>query len=31
MMFRLLRDLYAKIGAADRAEALIKARDDGWA
>lgn len=30
MMFRLLRDLYSKIGAANRTEAMIKARDEGW-
>ncbi|WP_433202267.1 DNA-binding response regulator [Dactylosporangium sp. CS-047395] len=30
MMFRLLRDLYTKIGAANRTEALIRARDEGW-
>jgi DNA-binding NarL/FixJ family response regulator len=30
MMFRLLRDLYTKIGAANRTEAMIKARDEGW-
>ncbi|GAB3967022.1 DNA-binding response regulator [Plantactinospora veratri] len=30
MMFRLLRDLYTKIGAANRIEAMIKARDEGW-
>jgi DNA-binding NarL/FixJ family response regulator len=30
MMFRLLRDLYTKIGVGNRTEALIKARDQGW-
>jgi DNA-binding NarL/FixJ family response regulator len=30
MMFRLLRDLYTKLGAANRTEALIRARDRGW-
>ena|SRR5690349_16850562 len=30
MMFRLLRDLYTKLGAGNRTEALIKARDSGW-
>jgi DNA-binding NarL/FixJ family response regulator len=30
MMFRLLRELYTKIGAGNRTEALIKARDAGW-
>jgi DNA-binding NarL/FixJ family response regulator len=30
MMFRLLRDVYAKVGAASRTEALIRARDRGW-
>jgi DNA-binding NarL/FixJ family response regulator len=30
MMFRLLRDVYAKIGASNRTEALIKARDERW-
>lgn len=30
MMFRLLRDLYLKLGARNRTEALIKARDQGW-
>ena len=30
MMFRLLRDLYTKIGVSGRTEALIKARGDGW-
>jgi DNA-binding NarL/FixJ family response regulator len=30
MMFRLLRDLYTKIGAANRTEAMIRARDQGW-
>lgn len=30
MMFRLLRDLYTKIGAANRTEAMIKAHDEGW-
>jgi DNA-binding NarL/FixJ family response regulator len=30
MMFRLLRDLYTKIGAANRTEAMMRARDEGW-
>jgi len=30
MMFRLLRDLYARIGANNRTEALIRARDENW-
>ena len=30
MMFRLLRALYAKLGAANRTQALINARDSGW-
>jgi DNA-binding NarL/FixJ family response regulator len=30
MMFRLLRDLYTKLGVGNRTEALIKARDQGW-
>ncbi len=30
MMFRLLRDLYTKIGAANRTEAMIRACDEGW-
>lgn len=30
MMFRLLRDLYTKIGAKNRVEALMRARDAGW-
>jgi DNA-binding NarL/FixJ family response regulator len=30
MMFRLLRDLYTKIGVNNRTAALIKARDEGW-
>lgn len=30
MMFRLLRDLYEKIGTKNRIEALMRARDAGW-
>ena len=30
MMFRLLRDLYIKIGAANRTDAMIRARGEGW-
>jgi DNA-binding NarL/FixJ family response regulator len=30
MMFRLLRNLYGRIGAENRTGALIKARDNGW-
>lgn len=30
MMFRLLRDLYVKVGVSNRTEALMKARDEGW-
>jgi len=30
MMFRLLRDLYAKLGVANRAEALFRAQERGW-
>jgi len=30
MMFRLLRDLYTRIGAANHIGALMKARDEGW-
>jgi DNA-binding NarL/FixJ family response regulator len=30
MMFRLLRDLYAKIGAENRIGAVMRARDQGW-
>lgn len=30
MMFRLLRDLYVKVGVSNRTEALMKARDQGW-
>ncbi|GIF78516.1 helix-turn-helix transcriptional regulator [Asanoa siamensis] len=30
MMFRLLRDLYVKLGVRNRAEALLRARDRGW-
>jgi DNA-binding NarL/FixJ family response regulator len=29
-MFRLLRDLYIRIGARNRTEALIRAHDNGW-
>jgi hypothetical protein len=29
-MFRLLRELYARIGAANRTSALIRARDQNW-
>ncbi len=30
MMFRLLRDLYAKLGVANRTEAMMLARERGW-
>ena len=30
MMFRLLRDLYARLGASNRTEALMLARERGW-
>jgi DNA-binding NarL/FixJ family response regulator len=30
MMFRLLRDLYTRLGVGNRTEALIRARDEGW-
>jgi DNA-binding NarL/FixJ family response regulator len=30
MMFRLLRDLYAKLGVENRSGALLRARDRGW-
>jgi len=30
MMFRLLRDLYTRIGAHGRTDALIKAQSEGW-
>lgn len=30
MMFRLLRDLYQRWGVANRTEAIIHARDNGW-
>ena len=30
MMFRLLRDLYERWGVANRTEAIIHARDNGW-
>jgi DNA-binding NarL/FixJ family response regulator len=30
MMFRLLRDLYTRLGASNRTEALMRARDRGW-
>lgn len=30
MMFRLLRDLYVKLGVSSRTEAMMKARDEGW-
>ena len=30
MMFRLLRDLYAKLGVSGRTEALLCAREHGW-
>jgi DNA-binding CsgD family transcriptional regulator len=29
-MFRLLRDLYQRMGAQNRTEALLKARQRGW-
>jgi len=29
-MYRLLKDLYATIGARNRTEALIKASQGGW-
>ncbi len=29
-MYRLLKDLYARIGASDRTEALLRAYDHGW-
>jgi len=30
MMFRLLRDLYTRLGVSNRTEALLRARDAGW-
>jgi DNA-binding NarL/FixJ family response regulator len=30
MMFRLLRELYVRMGVANRTEALMRARDEGW-
>jgi DNA-binding NarL/FixJ family response regulator len=30
MMFRLLRDLYTRLGATNRAEALLRAQKRGW-
>jgi DNA-binding NarL/FixJ family response regulator len=30
MMFRLLADLYSKVGAANRTEAMMSARERGW-
>jgi hypothetical protein len=30
MMFRLLADLYARLGADNRTRALMRARDEGW-
>lgn len=30
MMFRMLRDLYVKVGVSSRTEAMMKARDEGW-
>ncbi|MFI0486755.1 hypothetical protein [Actinomadura sp. 9N215] len=30
MMYRLLRELYTKIGVSSRVEALLRARDAGW-
>lgn len=30
MMFRLLRDLYTRLGASNRTDALIKAQNQGW-
>lgn len=30
MMFRLLRDVYTRLGVGSRTEALIRARDEGW-
>jgi DNA-binding NarL/FixJ family response regulator len=30
MMFRRLRELYARLGASGRTDALIRARDNGW-
>jgi DNA-binding NarL/FixJ family response regulator len=30
MMFRLLRDLYTRLGAGNRTDALIKAQQKGW-
>jgi DNA-binding NarL/FixJ family response regulator len=30
MMFRLLRDLYRKLGGTNRTDALMRARDQGW-
>ncbi|MEV4351065.1 hypothetical protein AB0J83_41950 [Actinoplanes sp. NPDC049596] len=30
MMFRILRDLYTRLGADNRTEALIKAQERGW-
>jgi DNA-binding NarL/FixJ family response regulator len=30
MMFRLLRDLYARLGARNRTEALMLARERDW-
>ena len=30
MMFRLLRELYARLGAGNRTDALVKAQAKGW-
>jgi hypothetical protein len=30
MMFRLLRDVYSRIGARTKVEALLLAREQGW-
>jgi DNA-binding NarL/FixJ family response regulator len=30
MMFRLLRDLYGRMGVPNRTAALIRAREEGW-